>query len=122
MAYQASTDTLLSIEGRLVTGKGTLFSIQERPFSHKHEEVSLVGEEYDYNVQTGKWSYGFGLSGFVKDDNTSLTRLINATEVAKEPLSGCPCGYLSSNDCVRGRRGFTEGGTYQGQQLPVQPC
>ena len=85
--FSAPIHTLLSVEGRVLTGRGTLFQIQERQFRQKTQEVSLIGDAWDYQAKVGKASYGFSLAGFIRDDQSSLVKLLTAAELAKEPLS-----------------------------------
>ena len=75
MPFKAPVDTLLSIGGRNLTGMGMLLEIAEQPFAAKVEDLDLIGAPYIYSTKTGKRGYGFSVSGFVRKDQGSITRL-----------------------------------------------
>ena len=85
--YKAPIDTVLSVGGLPLTGMGMLLSIQERPLQAKTEDVDLVGVPYVHSVKTGKLVYGFAVSGYVRDDDGSVTRLRNSDQESREPHS-----------------------------------
>ena len=87
MTYKAPIDTVLSVGGLNLTGMGMLLDIQEQPLRAKTEDLDLVGVPYIHSVKTGKLIYGFSLSGYVRDDDGSATRLRNSDQEAREPHS-----------------------------------
>ena len=87
MTFRGPVDTVLSIGGRNLTGMGMLMNIQEQPFSHKTEEVDLVGAPYIFSAKTGKKAWRFSVGGYVRDDAGSVLSLSNADETAREPHS-----------------------------------
>ena len=87
MTFKGPVDTVLSIGGRNLTGMGMLMNIQEQPFSHKTEEVDLIGAPYIFSAKTGKKGWRFSVGGYVRDDAGSVLRLSNADTTAREPHS-----------------------------------
>ena len=87
MTFRGPVDTVLSIGGRNLTGMGMLMNIQEQPFTHKTEEVDLIGAPYIFQAKTGKKAWRFSVGGYVRDDAGSVLSLSNAAETAREPHS-----------------------------------
>ena len=63
-------------------------NIQEQPFSHKTEEVDLIGAPYIFQAKTGKKAWRFSVGGYVREEATqSVLALSRSTETAREPHS-----------------------------------
>ena len=68
MPFRAPVDSLLSVGGFRLTGRGVLMRLAEDPLVHQTAVVRILDEEFQRHVRTGKRSWGMALDGYVRTD------------------------------------------------------